>query len=67
MVGTVTFCIVEWDAYSLEQKRKANFTLNSGDPSISERYEPKLQSTLAIESNGKENSEEGKDSDSSAY
>ncbi len=64
MIGTITFCIVEWDAYSIEQKRKTDFILNSEDPSISE---PKLQSTLAIKRNGKGDGEEEKDSDSSAY
>ncbi len=56
VIGTISFCIAEWDAYRIELLRKNDLTLCFEDPSISERFVTKVSSE-----------EHEENSDSSAY
>ena len=56
VIGTITFCVVEWDVYRIELMRKNDLTLHFEDPSISERFVAKVNDEVTEA-----------DSDSSAY
>ena len=52
VVGTISFCIVEWEYFKLEEHRNRTLTLSYEDPSSSAHYDvlPKTKTHVNVDS-----------------